>query len=128
MSLVLVTGGTGHLGRDLVSRLVEAGHRVRVLTRRPQPSPGVQWATGDLATGDGLRDALRGVHTVINAATCSPIARRGSMRPIDFIKSPAVVDVDGTARLLALGQEPECSTSFTSRSSDLKTPRCLIPA
>ena len=32
---VLVTGGTGFLGRRLVEYLVEQGERVRVLGRRP---------------------------------------------------------------------------------------------
>jgi uncharacterized protein YbjT (DUF2867 family) len=39
---------------------------------------------------------------VINAATCSPIARRGAVRPIDFFRSPSNVDVNGTRQLLEL--------------------------
>ena len=35
MTLVLVTGGTGHLGQDLVRTLLWQGHRVRVLARIP---------------------------------------------------------------------------------------------
>jgi len=102
MTHVLVTGGTGHLGRDLVARLVRDGHRVRVFARSPQNAIDVEWAIGDLATGEGLQPALKDVDTVINAATFSPIARRGGIRPVDFFKSPAAVDVAGTARLLAL--------------------------
>jgi uncharacterized protein YbjT (DUF2867 family) len=102
MTLVLVTGGTGHLGQDLVDRLVRDGHQVRVFARSRKPRGDVEWAIGDLATGEGLSTALRGVHTVINAATHSPIAKRGSMRPIDFFKSPADVDAEGTQRLLDL--------------------------
>ncbi|WP_050425236.1 SDR family oxidoreductase [Bradyrhizobium tropiciagri] len=105
MSLVLVTGGTGHLGRDLVDQLVQAGHRVRVFARSPQARTDVEWAIGDLATGQGLRTALNDVHTVINAATHSPIARRGGFRPVDFFKSPSAVDVEGTARLLAFSHD-----------------------
>jgi uncharacterized protein YbjT (DUF2867 family) len=100
MTLVLVTGGTGHLGQDLVRTLLRQGNRVRVLARSPRRDPDVEWATGDLATGQGLQAALEGVHTVINAATFSPIARRGSIRPVDFVKSPSEVDVEGTERLL----------------------------
>jgi uncharacterized protein YbjT (DUF2867 family) len=101
MNPVLVTGGTGHLGRDLVRRLVAEGHRVRVLARSPGPETDAEWAIGDLATGEGLAAALRDVHTVINAATYSPIARRGAVRAVDFFRSPSGVDVDGTRRLLA---------------------------
>ncbi len=102
MTLTLVTGGTGHLGRDVVDRLVRDGQRVRLFARARGVRSDVEWAIGDLATGAGLRDALRDVDTVINAATHSPIARRGSVRPVDFVRSPSAVDVDGTERLLSL--------------------------
>src|SRR3954464_11541290 len=102
MPVTLVTGGTGHLGRDIVDRLVQARRRVRVFARTPGARPDVEWANGDLATGAGLREALREVDTVINAATYSPIARRGGVRPIDFFRSPSAVDVEGTERLLQL--------------------------
>jgi uncharacterized protein YbjT (DUF2867 family) len=32
---ILVTGGTGTLGRAVVPKLADAGHTVRVMTRRP---------------------------------------------------------------------------------------------
>jgi uncharacterized protein YbjT (DUF2867 family) len=50
MPLTLVTGGTGHLGRDIVDRLVCSGHRVRVFGRSPGARPDVEWAVGDLAS------------------------------------------------------------------------------
>ncbi len=50
---VLVTGGTGTLGRRLVPRLTEAGCAVRVLTRRARPDEdGVRYLTGDLSAVD----------------------------------------------------------------------------
>lgn len=105
MALTLVTGGTGHLGRDIVDRLIRDGRRVRVLARSQGTRSDIEWAVGDLATGAGLRQALHGVDTVINAATYSPIARRGGVRPVDFFRSPSAVDVGGTERLLSLCQE-----------------------
>ena len=36
---VLVTGGTGFIGRALVEKLTTAGHEVRLLTRRDLPAP-----------------------------------------------------------------------------------------
>jgi len=78
---------------------------VRVFARSPRRDSRVEWAIGDLATGEGLQPALKDVDTVINAATFSPIARRGGIRPVDFFKSPSAVDVEGTERLLALCHE-----------------------
>jgi uncharacterized protein YbjT (DUF2867 family) len=100
MDTVVVTGGTGHLGRDLVARL-KGSYQVRVLARSPDSDSDVEWIRGDLATGEGVAGALAGTQTVIHAATLSPAARRGYFVPKDFWSSPAAVDRDGTARLLA---------------------------
>ena len=99
MDTVLVTGGTGHLGRDLVSRL-KGSYRVRVLARSPGSDHDVEWIRGDLATGEGVADALAGSQSVIHAATLSPAARRGYVVPKDLWSSPPEVDRDGTAQLL----------------------------
>ena len=99
MDTVLVTGGTGHLGRDLVARL-KGSYRVRVFARSPGSDTDVEWIRGDLATGEGVVDALTGSQTVIHAATLSPAARRGYPVPKDLWSSPGDVDRAGTARLL----------------------------
>lgn len=65
MTQILVTGGTGTLGRHAVTALGEAGHDVRVLSRRV----GAGDRTGDLLTGVGIPAALRGVNTVVHLAT-----------------------------------------------------------
>jgi uncharacterized protein YbjT (DUF2867 family) len=66
---ILVTGGTGTLGRLVVPRLRAAGRPVRVLTRRPPESSGdVVYATGDLETGAGVDEAMRGVATIVHCA------------------------------------------------------------
>ncbi|MDX8526838.1 NAD(P)H-binding protein [Mesorhizobium sp. MSK_1335] len=103
MAKILVTGGTGHLGRDLVPALTVSGYDVRLLARKGQADRSVEWVIGDLVSGVGLENALRGVDTVIHAATLSPIARRG-MRIVDFFSSPSAVDVEGTKHLLAASQ------------------------
>lgn len=97
---ILVTGGTGHLGRALVPRLIQRGHQLRVLARRPGTSPDVEWIAGDLASGRGLEEAVAGSDVVIHAATSSPIAQRGKLRIVDFVRSPTNVDVEGTRSLL----------------------------
>ena len=101
MDTVLVTGGTGHLGRDLLARL-RGSYRVRVLARSAMSDSDVEWIRGDLATGEGIAEALVGTQIVIHAATLSPAARRGFIAPKDLWSSPSEVDRDGTARLLDL--------------------------
>lgn len=68
---ILVTGGTGTLGRVVVERLVAAGHQARVLTRRANPpgKPGVRWHTGDLTSGVGLAEAVDGVGAIVHCAS-----------------------------------------------------------
>lgn len=97
---ILITGGTGHLGRVVVAQLQQDGHDVRVLARQPGDDGAVEWARGDLATGEGVQAAVNGVETVIHAATNSPVAQRGAFRPLDFFRSPTDVDVEGTRALL----------------------------
>jgi uncharacterized protein YbjT (DUF2867 family) len=68
-SPLLVTGGTGTLGRLVVPRLRDAGCDVRVLSRRSrEPGNGIEFVVGDLATGEGLDAALDGIGTVVHCA------------------------------------------------------------
>ena len=59
---VLVTGATGFVGARLAAALVEEGHDVRAMTRRPEAydGPGTPVA-GDVAKPDSLGPALAGV-------------------------------------------------------------------
>ncbi|WP_175409464.1 SDR family oxidoreductase [Streptomyces sp. TRM64462] len=63
MGTILVTGGTGTLGRPLTERLRADGHEVRVLSRHSAPH------AVDLRDGAGLDAALSGVDTVVHCAT-----------------------------------------------------------
>lgn len=69
ISLVLVTGGTGTLGRLVVARLGDIGRDVRVLSRRCHESAdGIEYVTGDLLTGDGIDSAVDGAGTILHLA------------------------------------------------------------
>jgi uncharacterized protein YbjT (DUF2867 family) len=69
-STVLVTGATGTLGHRVVGGAIEAGHKVRALSRKPRVGyTGVHWAQGDLLSGAGIDAALDGIDTVIHCAT-----------------------------------------------------------
>ena len=67
--MILVTGATGTIGRELVSQLVAAGLEVRALTRNPAKArfhPSVQTFTGDLAEAHTLPGALDGADHVFS--------------------------------------------------------------
>lgn len=61
--MILVTGATGNIGRELVGALAERGEQVRALVRQPenQPPPGVEQVAADLNSPDSMRVALAGV-------------------------------------------------------------------
>jgi len=72
--LILVTGGTGGLGRRVVPRLSAVGRRVRVLSRRAHDStPGVEYVVGDLAKDDGVEAAVDGARVVLHCASSGKI-------------------------------------------------------
>ncbi|MFD4573248.1 SDR family oxidoreductase [Streptomyces sp. NPDC058417] len=64
MTTILVTGGTGTLGRLVVGRLRADGHEVRVLSRSARP-----YAVDLRAGGPGLDTALAGVDAVVHCAS-----------------------------------------------------------
>ncbi|AYY12313.1 NAD-dependent epimerase/dehydratase family protein [Actinobacteria bacterium YIM 96077] len=71
-SHLLVTGGTGTLGRLVTPRLLDAGCEVRVLSRSGHdPGDGIEYVVGDLATGEGLDAAVDGVETIVHCAGSS---------------------------------------------------------
>jgi uncharacterized protein YbjT (DUF2867 family) len=85
---VLVTGGTGVLGRRVVERLCSEGIRARVFSRSGKPGT----IRGDLLTGEGLRPAVQGIDTIIHCAS-SPFRKAHQ------------VDVEGAGRLLETAAE-----------------------
>jgi uncharacterized protein YbjT (DUF2867 family) len=71
---VLITGGTGFVGRTVVCQLHEAGHRIRLLARDPGASTvrelaarfGAEPWEGDVVHGVGLGTAMDGMDAIIH--------------------------------------------------------------
>src|SRR5919202_6408630 len=82
VSEILVTGGTGVLGRRVVDCLHDAGREVRVLSRSGRPGT----VRGDLSTGENLEAAVRGTDTIVHCASNPAKSRQ--------------TDIAGTERLL----------------------------
>jgi uncharacterized protein YbjT (DUF2867 family) len=87
---ILVTGGTGTLGREVVRRLLAAGQDVRVLTRRHRPAAEHAWAVGDLASGEGIAGAVDGVATIVHCATSGRGDAAATRRLADAAKAAGV--------------------------------------
>jgi nucleoside-diphosphate-sugar epimerase len=71
-SRVLVTGGSGFIGVNMISRLLEDGVTVRNLDLRPSPVPAHQalWRKCDITDADATRDEMQAFrpHFVIHLA------------------------------------------------------------
>ena len=69
---ILVTGGTGTLGRPVAERLRDDGASVTVLSRHPRDtSEGIRYMAGDLSTGEGIPAAVRGAEVIVHCAGSS---------------------------------------------------------
>jgi dihydroflavonol-4-reductase len=70
MTLILVTGGSGFIGKHLVSALIARGREVRILDLQP-PSralPQIQYVSGSVLDRDLVRRAMDGVDEVCHLA------------------------------------------------------------
>jgi len=96
--LVLVTGGTGFIGRHLCRRLLAEGCRVRVLCRdtsgRGDLDSSVEVASGDVTRPSSLLAALAGADTVFHLASALGATPFG---PQGFF----AVNAEGTKNVLA---------------------------
>ena len=83
--MILVAGGTGTLGRDVVSRLRASGHDVRVLTRSAARAEGLdaEVAIGDVRDPSTLPAAVRGFSAVISAVHGFVGGRGAGPREVD---------------------------------------------
>ncbi len=69
---ILVTGGTGFLGKRLVKKLLDEGHKVSVFVRHEQDDfpEGAILYTGDIRDKAALKKAFSGVNVVYHLAIC----------------------------------------------------------
>lgn len=75
---LLITGGSGTLGREIATAAVEAGYVVRIGSRRSRAEAArheQEWVQIDLADGSGLATALEGIEAVVHAAS-DPVGQR----------------------------------------------------
>src|SRR5687768_13950527 len=95
MATVLVTGGSGFIGRNLIEALLFRGDRVRCIVRKPSANSiladlGAELIAGDLQDHATLQQAVAGCDVVYHLAGMT-----AALHVTDLMK----VNRDGTANL-----------------------------
>ena len=116
---VLITGGAGSVGRQLVDMFVEAGRPVRVFDLPMmdfsglEDRDGIEIVRGDITDADGVRSAVEGVVAILHLAAILP---PNSERDRDLTFR---VNVGGTQNIIAAMESvnPEARLVFTSSIS-----------
>jgi NADH dehydrogenase len=96
--MILVSGGTGFVGKALIRNLVESGYPVRTLIRPSSQSPSlprgvpVDITVSSLVDERGLRAAMVGIDTIFHLASGEWRGPRASLMEIDIRGTRTIVD------------------------------------
>jgi 3beta-hydroxy-delta5-steroid dehydrogenase/steroid delta-isomerase len=103
---VLVTGGSGFVGANLVTTLLERGLQVRSFDRTPSPLPAhpkLEVVEGDICDADTVAAAVAGIDTVIHTAAIIDLMGGASVTD-EYRKRSFAVNVGGTENLVTAGR------------------------
>ena len=93
---ILVTGGSGFIGRQVVADLRADGAQVRVVDLQPHPDPLVEVVRGDIAEPEVLKDAFAGgFDGVVHLAAVTSVLRSVEQPELTYR-----TNVEGTHRVL----------------------------
>jgi UDP-glucose 4-epimerase len=97
---ILVTGGSGFIGRHVVSELSAEGAKVRVIDLQAHPDPALDIVIGDIADPEALKQAFDGgVDAIVHLAAVTSVLRSLEQPELTF-----ATNVVGTNALLAAGR------------------------
>lgn len=118
---ILVTGGAGFIGSNLVRGLVECGYEVTVLDSlmsgyrsNLDPFPDVRFIEGDVRDESAVSKAIEGAEVVFHLA-----ASVGNKRSIDHPITDAEINVIGTLRVLEAARRKGVRKIVTSSSAGI---------
>src|SRR4051794_7226104 len=118
--VILLTGASGNVGRQVLQRLTARGERVRVLVRDPRRLGServrVQIALGDLHDPASFRNSLRGVETVIHLAAAIRDQPRAPIEELNAVATLRLVRAAERARTQRFVFFSALGTSLHSRA------------
>lgn len=101
MQRLLVTGGCGYLGRELVARAPERGWRIRATWLERPPQGEAEWLRVDVRDRGAVRAAVDGVDAIVHTAY-----RQGEGEwEVNVAGSEAVAEASGGRRLVHLSTD-----------------------
>jgi 3beta-hydroxy-delta5-steroid dehydrogenase/steroid delta-isomerase len=103
---VLVTGGSGFVGANLVTELLDRGHHVRSFDRAPSPLPAhprLEVMQGDICDPQTVATAVEGIDTVFHTAAIIDLMGGGSVTE-EYRQRSFAVNVGGTENLVHAAQ------------------------
>jgi nucleoside-diphosphate-sugar epimerase len=127
---IFLTGGSGYVGRNLITSLVSQGHAVVALARseaaaRAVEQRGARAFRADLLSGD-LATGMQGCHAVVHAAADTDhVAGGGRQHRVNVDGTRRVIDASGqagVARVLLLSTESVLASGRALPGVDERTP------
>ena len=119
MSRILVTGATGFIGRRLVPALVDEGHDVRAMTRRPEKYDGPgEPVAGNVDDRDSLLEPLKGVEVayyLVHSLDDADFERKDAEAARAFASAAAEQGVKQIIFMGGLGDDGDLSAHLRSR-------------
>ena len=122
---VLVAGGNGFIGTNLVPALIDGGHDVTVLARNPDSDDlpdAADTASGDVTAYDSIESAVDGHDVVVNLVALSPLFQpAGGDEMHDEVhrhgtenlgRAAEAGGVERFVQLSALGADPNGATAY----------------
>jgi UDP-N-acetylglucosamine 4,6-dehydratase len=147
MRSVLITGGTGYLGRGLTAELLRRGtERICIFSRDEakqaamrasiqDPAGTLHWFIGDVRDRHRLERAMHGVNVVIHAAALKRV-ETGEYNPTEMVKTNVLGTMNvieaatdaGVEKVLALSSDKACQPRNAYGASKLMLEKLVLGA
>ncbi|MFB6293319.1 MAG: complex I NDUFA9 subunit family protein [Halonotius sp.] len=122
---VLVAGGNGFIGTNLVPALIDDGHDVTVLARNPDSDDlpdAADTASGDVTAYDSIESAVDGHDAVVNLVALSPLFQPAGGNEMhdevhrhgteNLVRAAEAGGVERFVQMSALGADPNGATAY----------------